>query len=114
MKTHDTFPGRSYSVHSTAGCTVSDDSGWSKKLQAPEDYFTAHGGKVYLSDDSASVKELFKLAPIALGGGGKPGWYDVLRSELAELLGAGNFSLTHAWVEDKFTFLTTEVLLECS
>lgn len=112
MKTHDTFPGRSYSVHSTAGCTVSDDSGWSKELAAPEDYFTAHGSKVYLSDDSASMKELFKLAPFAMGGGGgKPGWYDVLRSELAELLGAGNFSLTYAWVEDKFT-LTLALPLE--
>lgn len=103
MKEAITNSGKSYSVHSTAGCTVSDDSGWSKELAAPEDYFTAHGGKVYLSDDSASMKELFKLAPIAFGGGGKPGWYDVLRSELAELLGAGNFSLTYAWVEDKFT-----------
>lgn len=57
---------------------------------------------MYLSDDAASVKELFKLAPIAFGGGGKPGWYDVLRSELAALLGEDNFSLTYAWREDKF------------
>jgi hypothetical protein len=35
----------------------------------------------------------------------------VLRSELAELLGAGNFSLTYAWREDKFT-LTLDLPLD--
>lgn len=63
MKPIPTIPGKSYSVHSTAGCTVSDDSGWSKTLEAPEDYFTAHRSKVYIDDDAATVRELFKLAP---------------------------------------------------
>ena len=83
MKEVKTNPGKPYSVHSSAGCTVSDDSGWSKFLDAPEDYFTAHGGKVYIDDDAATVRELFKLAPqqkLALlgvlgGNGGLPAGY---------------------------------------
>ena len=64
-------------MHSSAGCTVSDDSGWSKTLEAPEDYFTAHTAKVYIDDDAASVRELFKLAPsqelslLGMAGGNK-------------------------------------------
>lgn len=104
MKTHDTFPGRSYSVHTTTGCTVSDDTGWSKKLAAPEDYFTAHGGKVYLSDASASVKEVFKPVLVISGGGNSGGnagdWYGILKLELDALLGAGNYKLDYHWEGD--------------
>lgn len=111
MNEQPTTPGKTYSVHIATDCTVSDDSGWSKQLKAPEDFFTAHTSKVYLSVDDATVREVFKLAPIAFGGGGLPGWYDVLRSELAELLGEDNFSLTYAWRDDKF-MLTLAVPFE--
>lgn len=70
MKTRDTFPGKTYSVHTTKGCTVSDDSGWSKTIAAPDGYFTAHGSTVYLSDDEATLREVFKAAPVAGGSGG--------------------------------------------
>lgn len=72
MQRVDTFPGKTYSVHTANGCTVSDDSGWSKEIDAPDGYFTAHGSTVYLSDDEATLREVFKAAPAAgsIGGGG--------------------------------------------
>lgn len=115
MKTRETTPGKTYSVHSTAGCTVSDDSGWSKELAAPEDYFTAHRGKVYLSDDSASVRELFKSVLCFSGGGNSGGnagdWYGILKLELDALLGAGNYKLSYQW-EGETAVLTCAVPLE--
>ena len=71
MKTKETTPGKTYSVHTSSGCTVSDQNGWSKTIDAPEGYFTAHASEVTIEgDDEASVKELFKLAPAALVSGG--------------------------------------------
>lgn len=71
MKTQETTPGKTYSVHTSSGCTVSDKNGWSKTIDAPEGYFTAHAKEVTIDgDDAASVKELFKLAPAALVSGG--------------------------------------------
>lgn len=111
-----TIPGKYYIIRSSIGCTVTQEGANGQTLanDVPADEDTpvfAHSGKFQISDDNATVTEVFKLAPIAFGGGGKPGWYDVLRSELAELLGAGNFSLTYAWRDDKFT-LTLAVPLE--
>ncbi len=63
MKEAPTNSGKTYSVHTANGCTVSDDSGWSKEIYAPDGYFTAHGSTVYLSDDDATMREVFKLAP---------------------------------------------------
>lgn len=63
MKEAPTNSGKTYSVHTANGCTVSDDSGWSKAIDAPDGYFTAHGSSVYLSDDEATMREVFKLAP---------------------------------------------------
>lgn len=90
MQVSYTIPGKTYSVHSSAGCTVSDDTGWSKTLSAPEDYFTAHRSKVYIDADDATVRELFKFAPIAMGGGGNslPAGY----TRLAYLMPMGNTS----------------------
>ena len=79
MKTKETTPGKTYSVHTTSGCTVSDQNGWSKTIDAPDGYFTAHATEVTIDgDDDATVKELFKLAPAKLrvlgliGGGALP------------------------------------------
>ena len=64
MKTRETTPGKTYSVHTSSGCTVSDKNGWSKTIDAPDGYFTAHAGEVTIDgDDAADVRELFKLAP---------------------------------------------------
>ena len=64
MKTRETTPGKTYSVHTSSGCTVSDKNGWSKTIDAPDGYFTAHAGEVTIdNDDAADVREVFKLAP---------------------------------------------------
>lgn len=64
MKTRETTPGKTYSVHTSSGCTVSDKNGWSKTIDAPDGYFTAHSGEVTIDgDDAADVREVFKLAP---------------------------------------------------
>lgn len=82
MKTKETTPGKTYSVHTSIGCTVSDQNGWSKTIDAPDGYFTAHAAEVTIEgDDDATVKELFKLAPVKLralgliGGGVLPSGY---------------------------------------
>ena len=79
MKTRETTPGKTYSVHTSSGCTVNDKSGWSKTIDAPDGYFTAHAGEVTIDgDDTADVRELFKLAPqlailgVLGGNGGLP------------------------------------------
>lgn len=51
-------------MHTSSGCTVSDKNGWSKYIDAPDGYFTAHAGEVTIDgDDAADIRELFKLAP---------------------------------------------------
>ena len=71
MKTRETTPGKTYSVHTSSGCTVSDKNGWSKTIDAPDGYFTAHAGEVTIDgDDAADIREVFNAAPIAGGGGG--------------------------------------------
>ena len=71
MKKEQTFPGKTYSVHTASGCTVSDKNGWSKTIDAPDGYFTAHAGEVTIDgDDAATLREVFNAAPIAGGGGG--------------------------------------------
>ena len=74
MKDEITIPGKTYAVTSARGCTVTTTDGTTlvEAEAAPQSYFVAEGGRVTLSDDSAILTELFKLAPIALGGGGKP------------------------------------------
>lgn len=105
MKTRDTFPGKTYSVHTTKGCTVSDDSGWSKTIAAPDGYFTAHGSTVYLSDDEATLREVFNVAPVVGGGGGSA--LSATGEKLVSLIynvvdngmtitTEGNFEVTHA------------------
>lgn len=81
MKTRETTPGKTYSVHTSSGCTVSDKNGWSKAIDAPDGYFTAHAGEVTIDgDDAADVREVFKLAPqqklalLGVLGGGVPAW----------------------------------------
>ncbi|MBR5185074.1 MAG: hypothetical protein IKW19_02135, partial [Akkermansia sp.] len=81
MKTRETTPGKTYSVHTSSGCTVSDKNGWSKTIDAPDGYFTAHAGEVTIDgDDAADVREVFKLAPyqklrlLGVVGGGAPAW----------------------------------------
>lgn len=64
MKTRETTPGKTYSVHTSSGCTVSDKNGWQKTIVAPEGYFTSHAGEVTIDgDDAADIRELFNLAP---------------------------------------------------
>lgn len=64
MKTRETTPGKSYSVHTMKGCTIIAPDGWQKTIEAPDGYFDAHFGSVVIEgDDEASIKELFKLAP---------------------------------------------------
>lgn len=64
MKEVKTNSGKTYSVHTSSGCTVSDKNGWSKTIDAPDGYFTAHAGEVTIDgDDAADVREVFKLAP---------------------------------------------------
>ena len=64
MKTRETTPGKTYSVHTMKGCTIIEPDGWSKTIEAPDGYFDAHFGSVVIEgDDEASIKQLFKLAP---------------------------------------------------
>ena len=71
MKTRETTPGKTYSVHTASGCTVSDKNGWQKTIDAPDGYFTAHAGEVTIDgDDAADIREVFNVALIAGGGGG--------------------------------------------
>lgn len=64
MKTRETTPGKTYSVHTTTGCTIIEPDGWQKTIEAPDGYFDAHFGSVVIEgDDEASIKALFKLAP---------------------------------------------------
>lgn len=64
MKTRETTPGKTYSVHTTEGCTIIEPDGWQKTIEAPDGYFDAHFGSVVIEgDDKASIKALFKLAP---------------------------------------------------
>jgi hypothetical protein len=64
MKTRETTPGKTYSVHTSSGCTVSDKNGWQKTIDAPDGYFTAHAGEVTIDgDDAADIREVFKSAP---------------------------------------------------
>lgn len=64
MKTRETTPGKTYSVHTMKGCTIIEPDGWQKTIEAPDGYFDAHFGSVVIEgDDEASIKQLFKLAP---------------------------------------------------
>lgn len=115
MQTRTTIAGQKWVITSPKGCTVTQTSGSTTiTTEVPANVQTlviAQTSELKISDDAAVVTEVFNVAPIAFGGGGKPGWYDVLRSELAALLGEDNFSLTYAWVDDKFT-LTVAVPLD--
>ena len=106
MKTRETTPGKTYSVHTSSGCTVSDKNGWQKTIDAPDGYFTAHAGEVTIDgDDAADIRELFKLAPqqklalLGVLGGGDPAWFKALREELTAMLDGSAFEL--AWLAGK-------------
>ena len=60
-----TTPGKTYAVTSPNGCTVTTDDGITlAEIEAgKQGYFVAVSGKVQLSDDSAILTQLFKLAP---------------------------------------------------
>lgn len=109
MKEAPTNSGKTYSVHTANGCTVSDDSGWSKEIDAPDGYFTAHGSSVQLSDDEATMREVFKLAPqqklalMGVLGGGVPAWLKTLKAELTALLDGSRFELD--WLADEKTLV---------
>lgn len=84
MKTRETTPGKTYSVHTMKGCTIIEPDGWQKTIEAPDGYFDAHFGSVVIEgDDEASIKQLFKLAPqqrlailgVLGGNGGLPAGY---------------------------------------
>lgn len=102
MKTRETTPGKTYSVHTMKGCTIIEPDGWQKTIEAPDGYFDAHFGSVVIEgDDEASIKQLFKLAPqqrLALlgvlgGGNGLPAGYK--RVEWLESTGTqGAFVMT--------------------
>ena len=60
-----TTPGKTYAVTSPNGCTVTTEDGITlAEIEAgKQGYFVAVSGKVQLSDDSAILTQLFKLAP---------------------------------------------------
>lgn len=106
MKTRETTPGKTYSVHTMKGCTIIEPDGWSKTIEAPDGYFDAHFGSVVIEgDDEASIKELFKLAPqqrlalLGVLGGGVPVWFKALETELTAMLDGSAFEL--AWLASK-------------
>ena len=82
MKDPITTPGKTYAVTSPNGCTVTTEDGLTlAEVEAgKQGYFVAVGGKVQLSDDSAILTQLFKLAPyqklrlLGVVGGGVPAW----------------------------------------
>ena len=121
MKTRETTPGKTYSVHTSSGCTVNDKSGWSKTIDAPDGYFTAHAGEVTIDgDDTADVRELFKLAPqqrlalLGVLGGGVPAWFKALKTELTALLDGSKFELAWLAGEKKLVVHTDRVSDELS
>lgn len=65
MKTETTFPGKTYAVSSANGCIVTTADGITlvDVAAGKQGYFVAVGGKVQLSDDSAILTQVFKLAP---------------------------------------------------
>lgn len=59
-----TNAGKTYTVVSASGCTVITLDGTQiKEIAAGQDYFTAISGVTVITDDSAVVQEVFKLAP---------------------------------------------------
>ena len=85
MKDPITTPGKTYAVTSPNGCTVTTEDGMTlAEVEAgKQGYFVAVSGKVQLSDDSAILTQLFKLAPyqklrllgVVGGNGGLPAGY---------------------------------------
>ena len=113
MKERETFPGKTYAVTSPNGCTVTTEDGLTlAEIEAgKQGYFVAVSGKVLLSDDSAILTQLFKLAPqqrlailgVLGGNGGLPAWFKALKTELAALLDGSQFEL--AWLADENTLV---------
>lgn len=110
MKTRETTPGKTYSVHTMKGCTIIEPDGWQKVIEAPDGYFDAHFGSVVIEgDDEASIKQLFNLAPqqrlalLGVLGGGVPAWFKALETELTALLDGSKFEL--AWLAGKKTLV---------
>ena len=92
MKERETFPGKTYSVHTMNGCTIIEPDGWQKTIEAPEGYFQAHFGSVVIEgDDEASIKEVFKGAPSG-GGAVKILADETLVSTLASKAGNNTFT----------------------
>lgn len=104
MKDPITTPGKTYAVTSPNGCTVTTEDGLTlAEIEAgKQGYFVAVSGKVQLSDDSAILTQLFKLAPqqklaiLGVLGGGDPAWLKALRAELTAMLDGSAFEL--AWL----------------
>lgn len=60
----NTNAGKTYTVVSASGCTVTTADGTQiKEIAAGQDYFTAISGVTVISDDAAVVQEVFKGAP---------------------------------------------------
>lgn len=62
--------GKTYAVTSANGCTVTLANGVEVELQAGQDYFTPDTPEVTVSDDTATVVQVFNHAPARRGGGG--------------------------------------------
>lgn len=107
MKERETYPGKTYAVTSPNGCTVTTEDGTTlvEAEAGKQAYFVAVGGKVVLSDDSAILTQVFKLAPyqklrlLGVVGGGEPAWLKALREELTAMLDGSAFEL--AWLAGK-------------
>ena len=107
MKESTTTRGKTYAVTSANGCTVTTEDGTTlvEAEAGTQGYFVAVSGKVTLSDDSAIVTQVFKLAPyqklrlLGVVGGGDPAWLKTLREELTALLDGSAFNL--AWLSSK-------------
>jgi hypothetical protein len=116
MKTRETTPGKTYSVHTMKGCTIIEPDGWQKTIEAPDGYFDAHFGSVVIDgDDAADIRELFKLAPyqklrlLGVVGGGVPAWLKALETELTALLDGSKFELAWLAGEKKLVVHTDRV-----
>ena len=62
--------GKTYAVTSANGCTVTLANGVEVTLQAGQDYFTPDTPEVVVSDDDATVVQVFNHAPGRRGSGG--------------------------------------------
>lgn len=104
----DTIPGKTYAVTTRYGCTVGapdmPDYILLELDANKQGYFVACSTRVYVTDDTAKVTEVFKAAPIAANapsaGGGNGGGSTT--GEKVVALTSGSLTAKHAtWFDNK-------------